>query len=87
MKKYKSKHKNKIANGFIGGVILILILNFIVKPLIEKKDNPENKKSMCKFLSMTIEECNDYEKTGKMPERSKIQLNKKMKEIIEQQNK
>ena len=36
-KKSNQSTMNKIASGFIGGTILFLILNFIVKPLIEEK--------------------------------------------------
>ena len=36
-KKSNQSTMNKIASGLIGGTILFLILNFIVKPLIEEK--------------------------------------------------
>ena len=36
-KKTNQSTMNKIVSGLIGGTILFLILNFIVKPLIEEK--------------------------------------------------
>ena len=53
-KKTNQSTMNKIASGFIGGTILFLIINFIVKPLIEeKKVNKESILERCKKINLS----------------------------------
>ena len=52
---------NKIASGFIGGTILFLILNFIVKPLIEeKKVKKENISDKCEKMNLSDKVENNF---------------------------
>ena len=53
-KKSNQSTMNKIASGLIGGTILFLILNFIVKPLIEeKKMNKESISEKCRKINLS----------------------------------
>tara|TARA_R110000782_G_scaffold210042_2_gene298147 strand:+ start:592 stop:870 length:279 start_codon:yes stop_codon:yes gene_type:complete len=53
-KKSNQSTMNKIASGLIGGTILLLILNFIVKPLIEeKKMNKESISEKCGKINLS----------------------------------
>ena len=53
-KKSNQSTMNKIASGLIGGTILFLILNFIVKPLIEeKKMNKESISEKCGKINLS----------------------------------
>ena len=53
-KKSNQSTMNKIASGLIGGTILFLILNFIVKPLIEeKKVNKESISEKCEKINLS----------------------------------
>ena len=53
-KKSNQSTMNKIVSGLIGGTILFLILNFIVKPLIEeKKVNKESISEKCGKINLS----------------------------------
>ena len=53
-KKENQSTMNKIVSGLIGGTILFLILNFIVKPLIEeKKVNKESISEKCGKINLS----------------------------------
>ena len=53
-KKTNQSTMNKIVSGLIGGTILFLILNFIVKPLIEeKKVNKESISEKCGKINLS----------------------------------
>ena len=52
---------NKIVNGLIGAIVLSLILNFIVKPLIEKKEvNTENLLEQCEKMNLSDKVENNF---------------------------
>ena len=56
-KKTNQSTMNKIVSGLIGGTILFLILNFIVKPLIEeKKVNKESISEKCGKININLSE-------------------------------
>ncbi|MDB2353830.1 hypothetical protein N9V64_00115 [Candidatus Pelagibacter bacterium] len=60
-KKSNQSTMNKIASGLIGGTILFLILNFIVKPLIEeKKVNKESISEKCEKINLSKKVENNF---------------------------
>tara|TARA_R110000851_G_scaffold180277_1_gene327902 strand:- start:389 stop:667 length:279 start_codon:yes stop_codon:yes gene_type:complete len=60
-KKSNQSTMNKIASGLIGGTILFLILNFIVKPLIEeKKMNKESISEKCEKINLSKKVENNF---------------------------
>jgi len=60
-KKSNQSTMNKIASGLIGGTILFLILNFIVKPLIEeKKMNKESISEKCGKINLSEKVENNF---------------------------
>ena len=60
-KKTNQSTMNKIVSGLIGGTILFLILNFIVKPLIEKKEvNTENLLEQCVKMNLSDKVENNF---------------------------
>ena len=60
-KKSNQSTMNKIASGLIGGTILFLILNFIVKPLIEeKKVNKESISEKCRKINFSEKVENNF---------------------------
>ena len=78
---------NKIASGFIGGTILFLILNFIVKPLIEKKEvNTENLLEQCEKMNLSNKVENNFLSDlckKKMDISSQKQQEQSQKKVIE----
>ena len=60
-KKTNQSTMNKIVSGLIGGTILFLILNFIVKPLIEeKKVNKESISEKCGKINLSKKPENNF---------------------------
>ena len=60
-KKTNQSTMNKIVSGLIGGTILFLILNFIVKPLIEeKKVNKESISEKCEKINLSKKVENNF---------------------------
>ena len=60
-KKTNQSTMNKIVSGLIGGTILFLILNFIVKPLIEeKKVNKESISEKCGKINLSEKVENNF---------------------------
>ena len=60
-KKTNQSTMNKIISGLIGGTILFLILNFIVKPLIEeKKVNKESISEKCEKINLSKKVENNF---------------------------
>ena len=77
---------NKIVSGLIGGTILFLILNFIVKPLIEeKKVNKESISEKCGKINLSKKEENNFlsDLCKKMNTGSQTQQKQSQKKIIE----
>tara|TARA_B100000787_G_C16150937_1_gene276542 strand:- start:896 stop:1135 length:240 start_codon:yes stop_codon:yes gene_type:complete len=76
---------NKFTSALIGGGILFLIINFIVKPLSDRDKNfwkrssktviekkiPDLKFDSCKLFKMSTSECTNFKETGELPERVK----------------
>ena len=86
MKKQKNKNTmNKIASGLIGGTILFLILNFIVKPLIEeKKVNKESISEKCEKINLSENTENNFlsDLCKKMDKNSQKQSQKRVIEML-----
>jgi flagellar biosynthesis/type III secretory pathway M-ring protein FliF/YscJ len=85
-KKSNQSTMNKIVSGFIGGTILFLILNFIVKPLIEeKKVNKENISDKCEKMNLSDKVENNFlsDLCKKMDTGSQTQQKQSQKKIIE----
>ena len=85
-KKSNQSTMNKIASGFIGGTILFLILNFIVKPLIEeKKVNKESISEKCGKINLSKKTENNFlsDLCKKMNTGSQTQQKQSQKKIIE----
>jgi flagellar biosynthesis/type III secretory pathway M-ring protein FliF/YscJ len=85
-KKSNQSTMNKIVSGFIGGTILFLILNFIVKPLIEeKKVNKENISDKCEKMNLSDKVENNFlsDLCKKMDTGSQKQQKQSQKKIIE----
>ena len=85
-KKSNQSTMNKIASGFIGGTILFLILNFIVKPLIEeKKVNKESISDKCGKINLSKKTENNFlsDLCKKMDTGSQTQQKQSQKKIIE----
>ena len=77
---------NKIASGLIGGTILFLILNFIVKPLIEeKKVNKESISDKCGKINLSKKTENNFlsDLCKKRDTGSQTQQKQSQKKIIE----
>ena len=89
MKKQKNKNTmNKIASGFIGGTILFLILNFIVKPLLEeKKVNNESILEKCGKLNLSEKVQNNLLSDLCKKKNEDTQKQKKIIEMIKKGNK
>jgi len=85
-KKTNQSTMNKIASGLIGGTILFLILNFIVKPLIEeKKVNKESISEKCGKINLSKKTENNFlsDLCKKMDTGSQTQQKQSQKKIIE----
>ena len=85
-KKTNQSTMNKIASGLIGGTILFLILNFIVKPLIEeKKVNKESIMEKCGKINLSKKTENNFlsDLCKKMDTGSQTQQKQSQKKIIE----
>ena len=85
-KKTNQSTMNKIASGLIGGTILLLILNFIVKPLIEeKKVNKESISKKCEKINLSENTENNFlsDLCKKMNTDSQTQQKQSQKKIIE----
>ena len=85
-KKINQSTMNKIASGLIGGTILFLILNFIVKPLIEeKKVNKESISEKCGKINLSKKPENNFlsDLCKKMDTGSQTQQKQSQKKIIE----
>ena len=77
---------NKIVSGLIGGTILFLILNFIVKPLIEKKKvNKESISEKCGKINLSKKTENNFlsDLCKKMDTGSQTQQKQSQKKVIE----
>jgi len=86
MKKTNQSTMNKIVSGLIGGTILFLILNFIVKPLIEeKKVNKESISEKCGKINLSKKVENNFlsDLCKKMDTGSQTQQKQSQKKIIE----
>ena len=86
MKKTNQSTMNKIVSGLIGGTILFLILNFIVKPLIEeKKVNKESISEKCGKINLSKKPENNFlsDLCKKMNTGSQTQQKQSQKKIIE----
>ena len=85
-KKTNQSTMNKIVSGLIGGTILFLILNFIVKPLIEeKKVNKESISEKCGKINLSKKAENNFlsDLCKKMNTGSQTQQKQSQKKIIE----
>ena len=85
-KKTNQSTMNKIVSGLIGGTILFLILNFIVKPLIEeKKVNKESISEKCGKINLSKKTENNFlsDLCKKMNTGSQTQQKQSQKKIIE----
>jgi hypothetical protein len=85
-KKTNQSTMNKIVSGLIGGTILFLILNFIVKPLIEeKKVNKESISEKCGKINLSKKTENNFlsDLCKKMDTGSQTQQKQSQKKIIE----
>jgi len=85
-KKTNQSTMNKIVSGLIGGTILFLILNFIVKPLIEeKKVNKESISDKCGKINLSKKTENNFlsDLCKKMDTGSQTQQKQSQKKIIE----
>jgi hypothetical protein len=85
-KKTNQSTMNKIVSGLIGGTILFLILNFIVKPLIEeKKVNKESISEKCGKINLSKKVENNFlsDLCKKMDTGSQTQQKQSQKKIIE----
>ena len=85
-KKTNQSTMNKIVSGLIGGTILFLILNFIVKPLIEeKKVNKESIMEKCGKINLSKKTENNFlsDLCKKMDTGSQTQQKQSQKKIIE----
>ena len=85
-KKTNQSTMNKIVSGLIGGTILFLILNFIVKPLIEeKKVNKESISDKCEKMNLSDKVENNFlsDLCKKMDTGSQTQQKQSQKKIIE----
>ena len=85
-KKTNQSTMNKIVSGLIGGTILFLILNFIVKPLIEeKKVNKESISEKCGKINLSKKGENNFlsDLCKKMDTGSQTQQKQSQKKIIE----
>jgi len=84
-KKTNQSTMNKIVSGLIGGTILFLILNFIVKPLIEeKKVNKESISEKCGKINLSKKPENNFlsDLCKKMDTGSQKQSQKKIIEML-----
>ena len=77
---------NKFTSALIGGGILFLIINFIVKPLIEeKKVNKESILERCKKINLSENaKKNDFSDVCKKMD---IDSQKKLSEMLKKGNK
>ena len=85
-KKTNQSTMNKIVSGLIGGTILFLILNFIVKPLIEeKKVNKESIMEKCGKINLSKKTENNFlsDLCKKMDTGSQTQQKQSQKKVIE----
>ena len=85
-KKTNQSTMNKIVSGLIGGTILFLILNFIVKPLIEeKKVNKESISEKCGKINLSKKPENNFlsDLCKKKNTGSQTQQKQSQKKIIE----
>ena len=84
-KKTNQSTMNKIVSGLIGGTILFLILNFIVKPLIEeKKVNKESISEKCEKINLSENTENNFlsDLCKKMDKNSQKQSQKRVIEML-----
>ena len=89
-KKENQSTMNKIVSGLIGGTILFLILNFIVKPLIEeKKVNKESISEKCGKINLSEKAEKNFlsDLCKKMDTDSQKQSQKKIIEMLKKGSK
>jgi len=93
-KKSNQSTMNKIVNGLIGAIVLSLILNFIVKPLIEKKEvNTENLLEQCEKMNLSDKVKNNFlselcqKKMDIESQTKQEQLQKKVIEMLKKDSK